>query len=124
MKKVVLMLVMLFTISANAFSEGIDLKNRENFEKYDFNNINFKKLASFLDLSEDQMELANEFSNELAKDMEFAFYENDGDARKRVVKNLLDKNVKNMSYVLSEKQYRKYLRVLNVTLINRGFIVY
>ena len=123
MKKVFIMLVMLFTIGVSVFAEDVNVNETENFEKYDFN-INFKKLALFLNLSENQTEMVGEISNELAKDMEFAFYENNGDARKNVVKNVIDKNIKNMSYVLDKKQYHKYLLVLNVTLNNKGFVLF
>lgn len=123
MKKVILMLVMLFTICSGVFAEDVNLVETENFEKYDFN-VNFKKLALFLNLSENQTEMVNEISNELAKDMEFAFYENKDEARKNVVKNVIDKNVRNMCYVLDKEQYRKYLLILNVTLNNKGFTLF
>lgn len=121
MKKVILMLVMLFTICSGVFAEDVNVVETENFEKYDFN-VNFKKLALFLNLSENQTEMVNEISSELAKDMEFAFYENKDEARKNVVKNVIDKNIRNMFYALDNDQYHRYIRVLNATLKNKGFL--
>lgn len=123
MKKVILTLAMLFAIATNAFSEGNETGRTESFEKYEFK-INHRKLAQFLELSEEQFDIVTEISGELEKDMEFAFYENEDDARKRVVVNVIDKNIKNMYYVLDAKQYHKYLRILNVTLNNKGFTLF
>ena len=55
MKKYVIMLVMLFTMNTVIFAEDNSVNEVENFEKYNFN-VNTRKLASFLDLSEDQMD--------------------------------------------------------------------
>jgi hypothetical protein len=49
----------------------------------------------------------------------------DGDAsRKAIMKNLLDKNVKYMSYILNKNQMHKYLLVLNATINNRNINAY
>ena len=120
MKKYFLMLVMLFTFNVTMFAEDNNVTEVESFEKYDFN-INTKKLANYLELSKDQLEAVKDISDELARGMKFAFYENSGDARKKIVSNAVNKNVNHMHYVLNDEQYHKYLRVLNVTLLNKGF---
>ena len=55
--------------------------------------------------------------------MEFAFYENRNDSRSRVVNNIVKKNVQHMHFILNDVQYRKYLKVFNATLSNKGFKV-
>ena len=120
MKKYFIMLVMLFTMNAVMFAEDNNVNEAESVEKYDFN-VNTRKLASFLELSEDQMDAVEHITTELSNDMQFAFYENGSDARKKVVTNAINKNVKHMSYVLNATQYRKYLVVFNATLRNKGF---
>ena len=120
MKKYFIMLVMLFTMNAVMFAEDNNVAEVESVEKYDFN-VNTRKLASFLELSEDQMDAVEQVTNELSNDMQFAFYENSKDGRKKVVVNAVNKNVKNMSYILNDKQYHKYLVVFNATLRNKGF---
>jgi hypothetical protein len=40
--------------------------------------------------------------------------------RNTVTKNAINKNIKYMSYILNDKQYHKYLLVLNATINNRG----
>ena len=120
MKKYFIMLVMLFTMNAIMFAEDNNVAEVESVEKYNFN-VNTRKLASFLELSEDQMDAVEQVTNELSNDMQFAFYENSNDGRKKVVVNAVNKNVKHMSYILNDKQYHKYLVVFNTTLRNKGF---
>ena len=43
--------------------------------------------------------------------------------RDSLIKNSIDYEVRNMKMFLSDKQYRKFLRVFNTTLNNRGFLV-
>jgi hypothetical protein len=111
---------MLFTMNAVMFAEDNNVAEVESVEKYDFN-VNTRKLASFLELSEDQMDAVEQVTNELSNDMRFAFYENSKDGRKKVVANAVNKNVKHMFYILNDKQYHKYLVVFNATLKNKGF---
>ena len=120
MKKYFIMLVMLFTMNAVMFAEDNNVAEVESVEKYDFN-VNTRKLASFLELSEDQMDAVEYIATELSNDMQFAYYENNSDGRKKVVANAVNKNVKHMSYILNDKQYHKYLVVFNATLRNKGF---
>ena len=120
MKKYFIMLVMLFTMNAVMFAEDNNVAEVESVEKYEFN-VNTRKLASFLELSEDQMDAVEHITTELSNDMQFAFYENSKDSRKKVVTNAINKNVKHMSYVLNDTQYHKYLVVFNATLRNKGF---
>jgi hypothetical protein len=111
---------MLFTMSVSIFAEDNNVTEVEKYEKYDFN-VNTRKLANYLGLSSDQMESVEEISNEFERDMKFAYYENTNESRKRIVKNAVEKNINYMAYVLTHEQYRNYLKVLNVTLVNRGF---
>jgi hypothetical protein len=111
---------MLFTVNAVMFAEDNIVNEVESVEKYEFN-VNTRKLASFLELSEDQMDAVEHIATELSNDMQFAFYENSKDSRKKVVTNAINKNVKHMSYVLNDTQYHKYLVVFNATLRNKGF---
>ena len=122
MKKYVIMLVMLFTMNTVIFAEDNTVNEVESFEKYNFN-VNTRKLASFLDLSEDQMDAVEAVTKELSNDMEFAFYENRNDSRSKVVNNIVKKNVQHMHFILNDVQYRKYLKVFNATLSNKGFKV-
>ena len=118
MKKVFLMLVMLFTVNVAMFSED---NNATEIEKYDIK-VNNRKLANYLGLNEDQMDAVEAVTTEFTNDLRFAAFECSDVNRKAVTKNLIDKNVKHMSYILNKEQYHKYLIVLNATLNNRRLV--
>ena len=119
MKKYFLMLVMLFTMSVNLFAEDNNATEIERIERYDVK-VNAKKLANYLQLSSDQFDAVETVTNEFSNDLMFAAVQDGEASRKAVTKNLIDKNVKYMSYILNEKQMHKYLIVLNATMNNRG----
>jgi hypothetical protein len=93
--------------------------NATEIEKYDVK-VNAKKLGDCLQLSSDQYDAVEAVVNELSSDLMFAAVQNGEATRKAITKNLLDKNIKYMSYILNKEQMHKYLTVLNVTMNNRG----
>lgn len=119
MKKYFLMLVMLFTMSVYSFAEDNNATKIERIERYDVK-VNTKKLANYLQLSSDQMDAVESVTNEFTNDMMFAAVQDGETSRKAVTKNLIDKNVKYMSYILNKSQMHKYLMVLNATISNRN----
>jgi uncharacterized protein with gpF-like domain len=66
-------------------------------------------------LDGETVELDEKFSNDLM----FAAVQDGETSRKAVTKNLIEKNVKYMSYILNKVQMHKYLMVLNTTIKNR-----
>lgn len=119
MKKVFLMLVMLFTMSVYSFAEDNNATEIERIERYDLK-VNTRKLADYLQLSSDQYDAVESVADELSKDLKFAAVECNKQNRSAVTKNALAKNVKHMSYILNDDQMHKYLAVLNATVNNRG----
>ena len=119
MKKVILMLVMLFTMSMYSFAEDANANEVNVIEQYDLK-VNLRKLGSFLQLSSDQMDGMESVETEFKNDLMFAALECTRDNRNAVTKNAIDKHLKHVHYVLNKEQYRKYLIVLNATIKNRG----
>ena len=119
MKKVFLMVVMLFTIGVNVFAEDNNASEIERIDKYGIK-VNTKRLANYLQLSADQFDAVETVTNEFSNDMMFAAIECSGVNRGKVTRNAVSKNIKYMSYILSKEQYHKYLTVLNATINNRG----
>lgn len=119
MKKVFLMLVMLFTVSVYSFAENNNTTEVERLAKYDLK-IDNRRLAVYLDLTADQMDAVTAVSTEFINDMKFAAVECNENNRKQVTDNVINKNIKHMRYILNNEQMRKYLMVLNVTMVNRG----
>ena len=120
MKKFILILVMMLSMSVYSFADDSNATKVDNIEKYEFN-INHRRLACVLDMSGDQMEITEDIIREFERDMFFASSMETEESRNKVVSSTVQKNIKFMGYVLNKKQYHKYLILLNLTLQNRGF---
>ena len=116
MKKYLIMLVMLFTVSVSSmYAED---NNTTEIEKYEVK-VNAKKLGDCLQLSSDQYDAVEAVVNELSSDLMFAAVECNSINRSIVTKNAIEKNIRYMSYILNQEQYHKYLTLLNATIRNR-----
>ena len=83
-------------------------------------NIKMGPLADALSLNIDQVEAADVHKNFTAEMMNAAIAP--AEERDAMVGKAINKDLKYMHTILSEKQYRKYLMLLNATLKNRGLI--
>ena len=133
MKKILFTLMMLFTLSVSVMADDIPVaENTKTIEnshkivletqaaKYDFT-INYRRLGCCLEMSIDQLEDFKLFIDQFKDNMLFAYNECSEDSRDGVVKSIVRKNVKEMRCILNEKQYKKYILLMNTTLRNRGF---
>lgn len=118
MKKFFIMAVMLFTVAFGANAETNNDTNVTSVEAYTFN-INYRSLARCLDLSIDQVEPMKEIHNTFSKSMLIAAHM-DKESQRKFIDNVINYDLRQVSYVLNEKQYRKYVTILNVTMRNRG----
>ena len=100
------------------FAENENATETSDLNAYDMS-VNMRKLSVALDLKEDQMEAVAEIHHTFSAEMLFAAQASK-DERKEMVKKAVMKDVKYMNYILEEKQYKKYLMLLNATLNNRG----
>ena len=117
MKKIVLMVVAMFTMTMS-FAENENNNAVKSVEAYDMT-VNMRKLAVVLDLTSDQMEAVQDIHTAFCNDMMLAA--NAGlDERNTMVDAAVKKDVRYMRYILDTKQYKKYLMLLNATLTNRG----
>lgn len=113
-------MVMLFTVVFGCFAEDNAVEKVENVEKYELK-VNCRRLACALELSNDQMEMVSDIMHALDNDMLFASTMGNADAREKVLGNAVKKNAKHMHYILNEKQYKRYIMLLNLTLTNKGW---
>ena len=116
MKKIVFAIALMMASTLGAFAED-DSANK--VEAYTLN-INNRSLSRTLSLSLDQEEICSDVIKAFENDMLFAASNSSDESRKAVTKNAVDKNLKYMRMFLSEKQYKKYVMLLNATLTNRG----
>ncbi len=82
-------------------------------------NINMGSLAEALSLNIDQAEAVSDVHKSFAADMMNAATA-PAEERTAMVDKAINKDLKYMHSILSNYQYRKYLTLLNATLVNRG----
>ena len=120
MKKFVFMVaLMLATNTANILASDNSVNETENVENY-YIHVNEKSLSKSLGMSKDQMEICSDAIKEFENDMVFASSNAKGESRKAVTRNAIMKNMRSMKMFLDEAQYKKYVLILNTTLVNRG----
>ena len=120
MKKFVFMVaLMLATNTANILAGENSVNETENVENY-YIHVNEKSLSKSLGMSKDQMEICSDVIKEFENDMVFASSNVKGESRKAVTRNAIMKNMRYMKMFLDEAQYKKYVLILNTTLVNRG----
>ena len=120
MKKFVFMVaLMLATNTANILAGENSVNETENVENYCIH-VNEKSLSKSLGMSNDQMEICSDVIKEFENDMVFASSNAKGESRKAVTRNAIMKNMRYMKMFLDEAQYKKYVLILNTTLVNRG----
>ena len=120
MKRLFLMTIAMLSMTMT-FAENEETKNVTNVEAYDMS-VNMRKLGVALGLTVDQMEAVENIHTTFTAEMQLAAHADDND-RKEMVSKAVERDIKWMRYVLDEKQYHKYLLLLNTTLHNRGLIV-
>lgn len=120
MKKFVFMAALILaTNTANVLASDNSVNETENVENY-YIHVNEKSLSKSLGMSKDQMEICSDVIKEFENDMVFASSNAKGESRKAVTRNAIMKNMSYMKMFLDEAQYKKYVLILNTTLVNRG----
>ncbi len=126
MKKIVLTIVamlsmtMAFANDRSSESNALEASNAAIEQNYDMN-INLHSLISTLDLYSNQVEAFEYAHNQFVADMNKAGKADVAD-RKNLVRKAAIKELKYMSQILDNEQYRKFNTLLNMTLTNRGLL--
>ena len=118
MKRLFMVVVAMLSMTMT-FAENETAANLNATEAYDMQSVNMKKLGMALNLSKDQVESFAEIHKAFSAEMLFAA-QTVGDERQKMVKKAIKKDLAYMNYILSSDQYRKYVMLLNMTLMNRG----
>ena len=119
MKRLFLTVVAVLSMTMT-FADNEKLNNAENANAYNME-VNYSRLSDCLGLSIDQAEAVQDIHTSFCADMMNAAGAN-ADERETLVQKALQKDLKYMRSVLTDSQYRKYLRLLNATFVNRGLI--
>ena len=117
MKRMILTIVAMLSMTMT-FAENENMNALNTTEAYDMT-VNMKKLSQALGLSKDQVEGVAEVHKTFSAEMLFAA-QYGKEERAKMVEKAINKDLAYMNYMLSDTQYRKYLMLLNLTLVNRG----
>ena len=82
----------------------------------------FKPMYKYLDLKNDQIEETYRIHNDVCSSINYL--EENKENGINYFNNHIYWDLKNMSIILNKEQYHKYLRVMNVTLVNKELINY
>ena len=119
-KKVVVMAIaILIGYAMPSFAEGNKTSKAERIEMYDFD-VNINRLSSYLELSSDQEGVMETIMSALKSDMLRAAMVDSEEERAALTDKAVKRNISYVRAVLSGNQVRKYLRVMNATLVNKG----
>ena len=113
------------TIIILAFAIGIDIMCSaipvSNYNKVNNTNITTNiTLKKTLNLTDEQNTDLMFFYNMLNNNIDSAMCERDSVTRSKMLANAVEMNTMNVKMILTQEQYHKYLRILNLTLNNKN----
>ena len=109
-----------FAGEGNITASEID-KSSHNVEiNYDFN-VNYNKLSEYLKLNDRNFQKVKNAHDSFCEEMLIASRTNNLVERDSIIKSSIENEVRNMKNVLSNKQYKKFIKIFNATLNNQGF---
>ena len=117
MKKIVLTVVAVMSMTL-AFAAGENDNNTATTNAYKFN-LSTYALSRALNLNQDQVDVVEDINRTFSAEMMNAAV-SDSSEREAKVNAAIKKDLSYMHYVLNNSQYREYVKLLNVTLNNRG----
>ena len=117
MKKIVLTVVAVMSMTM-AFAAGENDNNTAPTNAYKFN-LSTYALSRALNLNQDQVDVVEDINRTFSAEMMNAAV-SDSSEREAKVNAAIKKDLSYMHYVLNNSQYREYVKLLNVTLNNRG----
>ena len=117
MKKIVLTVVAVMSMTM-AFAAGENDNNTATTNAYKFN-LSTYALSRALNLNQDQVDVVEDINRTFSAEMMNAAV-SDSSEREAKVNAAIKKDLSYMHYVLNNSRYREYVKLLNVTLNNRG----
>ena len=126
MKKFLMVALMLcistatFAGEGNVIASDIDKPNHNVEINYDFN-VNYKKLSEYLKLNDRNFQKVKNVHDSFCEEMLIASKTNNLAERDSIIQHSIENEVRSMKDVLSNKQYRKFIKIFNATLNNQGF---
>ncbi|MCR4853677.1 MAG: hypothetical protein K5893_08815 [Prevotella sp.] len=100
------------------FAEDENLNTTNNMQAYNMD-VNYDKLGDALDLTSDQLEAVKDVHQVFCANM-MSVAAAAKESRPAMMRNAINMDLRFMRSILTHKQYKHYLLLLNTTLVNRG----
>ena len=111
-------IVVMLSICMNIMAEETNTANAEAFSL----NINTKALVRTLETTEDQNESIVEVMKIFNSQTALIAVEDNEETRKALMRSALKDNIRLMKNILTRRQMKKYLTIINVTMVNRHLL--
>lgn len=118
MKKIIFIVMAMCILSTGCYADTEETKNTDSVAAYGMD-IKIEALTQALGLNRDQRESVADINAIFNTEMLIAA-NSDKDERRMMVDCAVEQNLTNMSYILTQSQFDKYVKILDVTLRNRG----
>ena len=116
MKKILMLVLVLVATSASTFA----LNPKDYSVFYSLNNKStFNSLIDYLKADKEQVDFLKQVFNETAKELDSATKSNN----EKLAESVLKYNLYNAKCVLSEEQYKRYLKMLNTFSYNEKSVL-
>lgn len=109
-----------FAGEGNVIASDIDKSNHNVEINYDFN-VNYNKLSEYLKLNGRNFQKVKNAHDSFCEEMLIASKTNNLAERDSIIKSSINNEVCRMKEILSNKQYKKFIKIFNATLNNQGF---
>lgn len=116
MKKIMVLAVAMFAMATATFAAEEETNATAAYNM----NVKMSSLADALSLNIDQVEAVADVHKNFTADMMNAATAKGEEERSAMIDKAVLKDLKYMHVILNNSQYRKYVMLLNTTLINRG----
>jgi hypothetical protein len=118
MKKIFLTIAMTIMLSLSMLASE---ESTTKMEAYNMS-VNTERLAESLGASADQAEAICDVMTLFNQQMANMSVEESDSVRQKMLDNTIKMNTSYMKHILDKDQYKKYLMLLNTTLVNRGIV--
>lgn len=108
MKKMIIALVAMFTMTMSANAQSVNNENK----------LSFDRISSYLDLRIDQIEPVKTAMAQFTASIEACFQLKDGTKAGEAWEKVQNQHKKTMKKILDTKQYNKYVQTLELTAKN------
>ena len=108
MKKMMIALMAMFVMTMSANAQSVSNESK----------LSFDRMSSYLELRADQRESVKTAMAQFTASMEACFQLKDGTKAGEAWEKVQDRHKKTMKKILDEKQYNKYVQMLDLTAKN------